>query len=90
MRKGTLESCCLKFFKHAFAAIQKDKRCGSLSEASVADPEVRPLGVLDTIMRKMTNNNNHILRGEDLAYVCSWPLIGYLLKLAQGCLRVYT
>ena len=24
---------------------------------SVADPEVRPLGVLDTIMRKMTNNN---------------------------------
>ena len=25
---------------------------------SVADPEVRPLGVLDTIMRKMTNNNS--------------------------------
>ena len=28
----------------------------------VADPEVRPLGVLDTIMRKMTNNNNVIFK----------------------------
>ena len=42
---------------------------------SVADPEVRPLGLLDTIMRKMTNNNNVIFEEERISHLSAVAVV---------------